>query len=77
MQHLEINGAVRHIYIYVIRRLKVTRNMAVTLQGGDWPVARSIPTRDSSETVKMQTLKTSITCAQFKLTITVEKSATH
>ena len=24
MQHLEANGAVRHIYIYVIRLLKVT-----------------------------------------------------
>ena len=23
MQHLEVSGAVRHIYIYVIRRLKV------------------------------------------------------
>jgi hypothetical protein len=23
MQHLEVNGAVRHIYIYVIRQLKV------------------------------------------------------
>jgi len=24
MQHLDVSGAVRHIYIYVIRRLKVT-----------------------------------------------------
>ena len=23
MQHLEVSGAVRHIYIYIIRRLKV------------------------------------------------------
>jgi len=26
MQHLEVSGAVRHIYIYVIRRLKIKDN---------------------------------------------------
>jgi len=26
MQHLEVSGAVRHIYIYVVRRLKVNKN---------------------------------------------------
>ena len=29
MQHLEVSGAVRHIYIYVIRQLKV-KQRAVT-----------------------------------------------
>jgi len=26
MQHLEVSGAVQHIYIYVIRRLKVNHS---------------------------------------------------
>ena len=28
MQHLEVSGALRHIYIYVIRRLKVKEEVA-------------------------------------------------
>jgi len=32
MQHLEVSGAVRHIYIYVIRRLKVNYTVAATVR---------------------------------------------
>jgi hypothetical protein len=36
MQRLEVSGAVRHIYIYVIRRLKVKyNNKKVCLTGKD------------------------------------------
>jgi len=31
MQHLEVSGAVRHIYICVIRRLKVKVNTAILI----------------------------------------------
>ena len=31
MQHLEVSGAVGHIYIYVIRRLKVNTFICLTL----------------------------------------------
>ena len=30
MQHLEVSDAVRHIYIYVIRRLKVKNNTQIS-----------------------------------------------
>ena len=33
MQHLEVSGAVRHIYIYVIRRLKINRTQSRAVTG--------------------------------------------
>ena len=36
MQHLEVSGAVRHIYIYVIRRLKVNIILPSTSGSPQW-----------------------------------------
>ena len=42
MQHLEVSGAVRHIYIYiyVIRRLRVNNTKALTHSPGTLPLTR-------------------------------------
>ena len=36
MQHLEVSGAVQHIYIYVVRQLRVNVKIKTTYQEHDW-----------------------------------------